>query len=185
MSTSALSSRNYLTYLAGSTVSLHGLWIYRVALGWFTWELTGSELWVGIVAFTQFGPAVIFGPIFGVLADRFDRRKTSVVINALGALNMVCLGLLASLGFADIYVLVTQSLIQGALDGAHAPIRMSIVPNLVKKEQLQSAIAITSISFNLSRFVGPAIAGLIIATYGVAIAFLVNGFSYLAYILTT
>ena len=70
MSNSALSNRSFLIYLAGSTVSLHGLWIYRVALGWFTWQLTGSEFWVGIVAFTQFAPAVIFGPLFGVLADR-------------------------------------------------------------------------------------------------------------------
>jgi MFS family permease len=183
VSTSALSSRNFLIYLTGTTISLHGLWIYRVALGWFTWELTGSELWVGIVAFTQFGPGVVFGPIFGVLADRFDRRKTSIIINILCVINMVCLGVFTAFGYVDIYVLVTQSLIQGSLDGAHAPIRMTIVPNLVEKIQLQSAIATASISFNLSRFVGPAIAGLIIATFGVATAFLVNGFSYLAYII--
>ena len=78
MRTSALSNRDYRIDLAGSTISLHGLWIYRVALGWFAWELTGSEFWVGIVAFTQFAPAVVFGPIFGVLADRFDRRKASI-----------------------------------------------------------------------------------------------------------
>ena len=75
MSSSALSSRNFLIYLVGSTISLHGLWIYRVALGWFAWQISGSEFWVGVVAFTQFAPAVIFGPVFGVLADRFDRRK--------------------------------------------------------------------------------------------------------------
>ncbi|NCF73528.1 MAG: MFS transporter [Gammaproteobacteria bacterium] len=181
-STSALSSRSFLTYLIGSTVSLHGLWIYRVALGWFAWEITGSEFWVGLVAFTQFAPAVVFGPIFGVLADRFDRRKASIVINALGTINMLLLGLLAWLGYVDIYVLAAQSLVQGALDGAHTPVRMTLVPSLVPKEQLQSAIASASISFNLSRFIGPAIAGTIIATQGVAVAFAVNGISYIAYI---
>ena len=180
MSTSALSSRNYLIYLAGSTVSLHGLWIYRVALGWFAWQLSGSEFWVGIVAFTQFAPAVIFGPLFGVLADRFSRRKASLLINTLSAMNMLLLSVLTTNGQVDITVLAIISLMQGTLDGAHSPIRMTIVPNLVNREQLHSAIAHSSISFNVSRFVGPAIAGIIIVKYGVDIAFAVNGISYLA-----
>ena len=182
MSNSALSSRSFLIYLIGSTVSLHGLWIYRVALGWFAWELSGSEFWVGLVAFTQFAPAVVFGPIFGVLADRFDRRKASIFINAMGTVNMLGLGVLAWLGHVDIYVLAAQSLIQGALDGAHTPVRMTLVPSLVSKGQLQSAIASSSISFNISRFIGPAIAGAIIATLDVAAAFAINGISYIAYI---
>lgn len=182
MSSSALSSRNFLIYLVGSTVSLHGLWIYRVALGWFAWQISGSEFWVGVVAFTQFAPAVIFGPVFGVLADRFDRRKASIVINSLSTINMLVLGALAAFGQVDIIVLAILSLMQGALDGAHTPVRMTIVPNLVDRDQLQSAIASTSISFNVSRFVGPAIAGLIIATFGVGAAFAVNGISYLAII---
>jgi MFS family permease len=180
MSSSALSNRNFLIYLCGSTVSLHGLWIYRVALGWFTWQLTGSELWVGIVAFTQFAPAVFFGPLFGVLADRFDRRKASILINSGSVLNMVQLSSLTFLGHTDITVLAATSLIQGVLDGAHTPVRMSLVPSIVSREQLQSAIASASISFNVSRFVGPAIAGFIIANWGVGTAFAVNSVSYLA-----
>ena len=180
MSTSALSSRNFRIYLAGSTVSLHGLWIYRVALGWFAWQLTGSELWVGVVAFSQLAPSVVFGPLFGVLADRFSRRRASLLINALTAMNMVLLSVLTARHQVDITVLTMVSLIQGTLDGAHAPVRMTIVPNLVAREQLHSAIAHSSISFNVSRFIGPAIAGFIIAKYGVATAFAVNGVSYLA-----
>jgi MFS family permease len=181
-SSSALRNRNFLLYLTGNTISLHGLWIYRVALGWFAWELTHSELWVGIVAATQFAPAVVFGPIFGVLADRFDRRAASILINSISVINMLVLGLLTSLGYMDIRVLVLLSLMQGILDGAHAPVRMSVVPNLVDRSQLQNAIAISSVSFNLSRFIGPAIAGVIIATQGVATAFVANGVSYLALI---
>ena len=180
MSTSALSNRSYVLYLAGATISLHGLWVYRVALGWFAWQLSGSELWVGIIAFTQFAPAAIFGPIFGVLADRFDRRAASILINSLSVINMLVLGLLASMGYVDIRVLALLSLMQGVLDGAHAPVRMSLVPNLVTAEQLHSGIAFTSISFNLSRFLGPAIAAPIIAIWGVSTAFVVNGVSYLA-----
>jgi MFS family permease len=180
--TSALANRNFLIYLCGNTISLHGLWVYRVALGWFAWELSHSELWVGIVAATQFAPAVVFGPIFGVLADRFDRRATSILINSVSVINMLVLGLLTSLGFIDIRVLVLLSLMQGILDGAHAPVRMSVVPNLVGRAQLQNAIALASVSFNMSRFIGPAIAGFIIAVFGVATAFVVNGVSYLALI---
>jgi MFS family permease len=177
---SALSNRNFLIYLIGSTVSLHGLWIYRVALGWFAWQLTGSEFWVGFIAFTQFAPAVLFGPIFGVIADRVDRRIASIVINACSTANMLMLGALAAFNQVDVVVLSVLSLVQGALDGAHTPVRMTLVPNLVSKQQLQSAIASTSISFNVSRFVGPAIAGVIIATLGVSAAFALNGISYLA-----
>ncbi len=182
MSSSALRNRNFLIYLSGSTVSLHGLWIYRVALGWYAWQLSGSELWVGIVAFTQFAPAVIFGPLFGVLADRFDRRKASMLINTASVLNMFVLSSLTFLGKVDIGVLVATSLVQGTLDGAHTPVRMSLVPSIVNREQLHSAIASNSIAFNVSRFIGPAIAGLIIATWGVGAAFAVNSVTYLAII---
>lgn len=180
MNRSALSNRNFLIYLIGSTISLHGIWIYRVALGWFAWQISGSEFWVGIVAFTQFAPAVIFGPVFGVLADRFNRRKASIIINSLGVVNMLSLGALAALGKVDIPVLTAFSIMQGSLDGAHTPVRMTLVPNLVTRDQLQNAIATTSISFNVSRFIGPALAGLIIANFGVSAAFAVNGISYLA-----
>ncbi len=180
MTRPALRNRNFLIYLAGSTVSLHGLWIYRVALGWYAWQLSGSELWVGIVAFTQFAPAVIFGPLFGVLADRFDRRKASILINTACVLNMLVLSSLTYLGQVDIGVLAATSLVQGVLDGAHTPVRMTLVPSIVSREQLHSAIASNSIAFNVSRFVGPAIAGFIIATWGVGTAFAVNGVTYLA-----
>jgi predicted MFS family arabinose efflux permease len=120
--------------------------------------------------------------VFGVLADRFDRRAASMLINSLSVINMFVLVLLTNLGYMEIRVLALLALMQGILDGAHAPVRMSIVPNLVQREQLQSAIAWTSIAFNLSRFVGPAIAGFVIAVWGVATAFLINGVSYVAYI---
>lgn len=175
---SALRNRNYLIYLVGNTVSLHGLWIYRVALGWFAWELTASEFWVGAVAFTQFFPVVLFGPVFGVMADRFDRRAASLLINTMSTMNMLLLAMLTVLGAVDIYILCILSFMQGVLDGAHMPVRMSLVPNLVPRAQLESAIATSSISFNLSRFFGPALAGVIIALFGVGTAFAINGVSY-------
>ena len=95
---------------------------------------------------------------------------------------MSLLGTLAWFGAVDIFVLTAQSLAQGALDGAHTPVRMTLVPSLVEKKQLHSAIATSSIAFNVSRFLGPAISGFVIVTYGVSAAFLLNGISYLAII---
>lgn len=181
-STTALRNPNYLVYISGSAVALHGLWIYRVALGWYAWELTGSELWVGIVAFTQFAPAVIFGPLFGVFADRFNRRKASILINTGTVTNMLVLCSLTLAGHVDIAMLATSSFLQGTLDGAHAPVRMSLVPSIVHRGQMQSAIATNSIVFNLSRFVGPALSGFIIANFGVGYAFGANGIAYLGII---
>lgn len=177
---SALRNRNYLVYLAGNVVSLHGLWVYRVALGWQAWELTESELWVGVVAFAQFFPMVAFGPVFGVLADRFDRRRASMVINGASTLIMLLLAGLTVAGLVDVYVLFALALLQGVADGAHLPVRLALIPALVTSRELQSAMAINSVAFNLSRFVGPAIAGILIATLGVAAAFAFNGISYLA-----
>lgn len=177
---SALSNRNYVVYLAGNVVSLHGLWVYRVALGWHAWQLTESEFWVGVVAFAQFFPMVALGPVFGVLADRFDRRRSSLVINGASTLIMILLAALAIAGLVDIYALFALALLQGVADGAHLPVRLALIPALVPRHQLQSAMAINSVAFNLSRFVGPAIAGVLIATLGVAAAFAFNAASYLA-----
>ena len=177
---SALSNRNYVVYLAGNIVSLHGLWVYRVALGWQAWQLTESEFWVGVVAFAQFFPMVALGPVFGVLADRFDRRRASILINSTSTLVMVLLAGLTIAGLVDIYALFALALLQGVADGAHLPVRLALIPALVPRHQLQSAMAINSVAFNLSRFVGPAIAGILIATLGVAAAFAFNAVSYLA-----
>lgn len=179
-SSSALRNRNYLIYLAGSTVSLHGLWVYRVALGWQAWQLTESELWVGVVAFTQFFPMVLFGSVFGVLADRFDRRKASILINSTSTLIMLTLAALTVAGLVDVYVLCALSLLQGVADSAHLPVRLALIPALVPRQQFQSAMAINSVAFNLSRFVGPAIAGVLIAVFGIAAAFAFNAATYLA-----
>ncbi|MDJ0916587.1 MAG: MFS transporter [Woeseiaceae bacterium] len=177
---SALNNRNFLIYLAGSTVSLHGLWIYRVALAWYVWQLTGSEAWVGVIAFTFFAPAMIFGPLFGVLADRFERRKVSMLVNSGSCVNMLVLTLLTVTDNLGIVAVTLSSLAQGTLDGAHTPVRMALVPSIVKRSQLSSAIASNSIAFNLSRVIGPAISGFIITAYGVATAFAINMITYVA-----
>ncbi len=180
---SALRNRNFRIYFAGAVVSLHGLWVFRVALAWYAWQLTESESWVGIIAFSQFAPAMFFGPLFGVIADRFERRKLSMLVNSGSALNMAVLTLLTVTGNLGIEALAAVSLVQGMLEGAHTPVRMALVPGIVEREELASAIASNSIAFNISRVVGPAISGFIIVNFGVALAFIVNGVSYAAIVI--
>lgn len=180
MSDSSLTNKNFLIYLIGNTISLHGLWVYRLALGWLAWQLTESEFWVGTVAFTQYFPIVLFGPLFGVLADRFDRKAALMFIHSISAINMVLLTMLTAFGKVDIYILCVLSLMQGVSDSAMTPIRLALIPNLVPRHQLQSAVAFNSVSFNVSRFIGPAIAGILIALFGVTSAFAFNGVTYIA-----
>lgn len=177
---SALGNQSFVIYISGALVALHGLWIYRVALAWYAWQLTESEFWVGMVAFTQFAPAVVLGPLFGVFADRFERRRASMMINAGCMINIGILSALTFSGRVDIAMLTAFSLMQGILDGAHTPVRMTLVPSIVTREQLQSAIATNSILFNVSRFIGPALSGFVIAKWSVAHAFGISALSYLA-----
>lgn len=180
---SALKNKNFVIYLTGAAISLHGLWVFRVALAWYAWQLTGSEAWVGFIAFTQFAPAIFVGPLFGVVADRFERRLLSIGINLVCVVNMVALTLLTVTGNLNVVSLTVVSVIQGMLDGSHTPVRMSLVPSIVEREQLSSAIALNSIAFNISRVVGPAISGLVIVSLGVAAAFAINAVSYLAIVI--
>ncbi len=180
MSDSALSNRSFLIYLLGNTISLHGLWVYRLAQGWLAWQLTESEFWVGAVAFTQYFPVLLLSPLFGVLADRFDRRAALVFVHSVSMVNMILLTLLTAFGKVDIYILCLLSLMQGISDSALTPARLALIPNLVPRHQLQSAVALNSVSFNVSRFVGPAIAGVLIAFFGLTSAFAFNAITYLA-----
>lgn len=175
-----IANRNFAIYLVGSTFSLHGLWIQRVAIGWLAWELTESETWLGIIALSEFLPIMLFGPFFGVLADRLHRKTVAFVANTInGALAMLLFAFVA-LEVIDIYLLFFITTMLGVVSSAFQPVRMSLVPSLVPSDLVSSAVAAQSIVFNVSRFVGPALAGVAIATMGLASAFAINAVSYLA-----
>ncbi|HEY5624319.1 MAG TPA: MFS transporter [Gammaproteobacteria bacterium] len=177
-----LSSRNFAIYLVGSIFSLHGLWIQRVAVGWLAWELTHSEAWLGLIALAEFLPTVVFGPFFGVWADRLDRKTVAYIANAASIALSTLLFVLTATGRMDIYLLFGLVTCVGIVSSAFQPVRMSLIPSLVPRELLSEAVAAQSIVFNVSRFVGPALAGVAIATMGLASAFAMNAISYIAMI---
>ncbi|MBF0276417.1 MAG: MFS transporter [SAR324 cluster bacterium] len=177
------SNRNYAVYTSGNSFSLIGLWVQRLAVGWLAWDLTKSGFWLGAVAFADLFPIFIVGPFGGVIADWFDRRKVSLICQSLSLCQASTLFFLTANGIINIGLLFTLSLFQGIIVSFHQPTRLSLVRDLVPAEEITTAVAINSVSFNLARFIGPAIAGLVITRFGVATAFAVNAISFISMII--
>src|SRR5690606_4767657 len=109
---SAFSNRNYAIYISGNSVSLIGFWMQRIAVSWLTWDISHSEFWVGAVAFADMVPLIVVGPMFGVWADRFDRKTMAIALQttmmlqafllfALTALDLLSIGLLFTLALTE------------------------------------------------------------------------------------
>jgi MFS family permease len=176
-------NRNYAMYTAGNAISNTGTWIQRLAVGWLAWQLTESAFWVAAVSFADLFPVVILGMFGGVLADRVDRLKVVRICQIVQALQATALFVLVVTGHITIELLFAFTLILGASTGFDQPARQSLVYGLVPREDLTSAVAINSMIFNTARFIGPAIAGVVIATFGLAWAFAINAVSFLATIM--
>lgn len=174
----ALKNPNYGIYTAGSSVSLIGTWLQRVATGWLTWELTGSGVWLGIMAFADLFPTVLVGPFAGAAADRLDRLRVTKLSQALAMSQAVTLFALTVTGTITIWSLLALTTFLGIVAAFNQPARLAMIPSLVPRPDLSAAIAINSIVFNLARFLGPAAAGVIIVATDVAWAFFVNALTF-------
>jgi MFS family permease len=171
---------NYRLWFSGQLVSLVGSWMQNIALAWLVVELTRSPVAVGALAFFRFVPFTLFGLFAGVVADRIDNRKLVIVTQVA---QMVFSGLLAVLVLTDsatlwlVYVLAALSGIAIVFD---APGRHALTFQLVGRDELPNAVALNTSLFNASRVVGPAIAGVLIAAFGVGVCFAINTASFLA-----
>jgi MFS family permease len=177
-----LRNADFGLYSAGSAVSLIGMWMQRIAIGWLTWELTKSGLWLGIVAFADFFPVLLIGPIAGAVADRWDRLRVVKTSQTISLVQATALWALTATGHMSIGLLVALTAFQGIVVAFNQPARLALVPSLVTETDLASAVAINSIVFNLARFIGPMLAGLAIVWSGVSAAFAANAVSYLAFL---
>lgn len=176
---SAFSNRNYAIYMSGNSISLIGFWMQRLAVSWLAWLISESEFWVGVIAFVDIVPMIFITPLFGVWADRFDRRSMAIAAQVLMMVQAFVLFFLVLFDMLTIGLLFTLALAEGVLQAAYQPIRLSIIPNLVKKQDLVAAAAFTAVAFNVARCLGPALAGFVIAFTSPAIAILFNALSYL------
>ena len=178
-----LAQPNYGPYVAGNSFSLVGSWMQRIGVGWLAWDLSHSGAVLGLVAFADLFPTLVIGPFGGALADRRDRRRVLMVGQSV---NMVLSFTLFALTAGDLMTVPLLTLIvalNGMVIGFNQPARLALISGLVPRDHLPTAVAINSLVFNLARFVGPAIAGLVILYHGIASVFLANGLSFVAFLL--
>lgn len=179
----ALGHKQFRRFAAGDLVSLLGNWVQRVAVGWLVWELTESGTWLGTVAMAELAPSILLAPLGGAYADKTDRRKIAIVtmvglMAQAGILSILTLG-----GWVDIWSLLVLTGARGCINAWSHPARQAMVPSLVPQENLAPAIALSSVLFNTARFIGPALAGVLIARWGVGHAFLFNTATFLVFLL--
>jgi MFS family permease len=183
--TRALSHRNARIFFGASLTAWTGLWMHRIAVSWLAWELTGSAFWVGMVAFCDLAPAVVVSPIAGAIADRADRLRLTMLSQAAIGLNAALIAALVAAGWMSIGVLLVLEVVGGIAASFAQPARQSLMPGLVPRADLAAAVALNSLTFNVARFIGPALAGPIIAVAGVWPAIAANAAAYLVATLTT
>src|SRR5579864_6132959 len=166
-----LALRHYRLYVLGNITSNLGVWVQRVAIGWLTWELTHSPTWLGINAICEAGPSIIIGVFAGAVIDRVDQLRLLRLTQTYSLFYSAAFAALTLSGVIDIWMLTGLVLLRGVVIAFYRPTRMTVIYGLVGREFLPSALALNSMVFNASRFLGPAIGGTIIATAGTGWSF--------------
>ena len=172
--------RNYRLWFIGQAVSVSGTWVQSVAQSWLVLELTHSAGAVGIMAACQFGPFAVLGLLGGVISDRLDNRRTLVFTQAASMVCAAALAVLALTHLAVVWEVDALAALNGLVMVLDTPSRQAFTVQMVGRRELPNAVALNSSLFNASRIIGPGIGGLIIATAGVGLCFLINAASYLA-----
>ena len=176
----ALRHRNFRLYLMGQGLSQAGTWMQTVAMGWLVLKVTGSGGMLGLVSAAQFTPTLLFGAFAGTLADRHSRWHMLQITQVLAAVIAIALGLMVLTDTISVWSLFVLAAAFGTVNAFDMSIRSSFVYELVGPDDITSAVGIGSTTNNVARIVGPGIAGVLIAAFGLAVPFLVNGVSFLA-----
>jgi MFS family permease len=172
--------RNYRLFFTGQVISLVGTWMQNVALAWYVIELTHSAVAVGFLAFCRFAPFTVFGLVSGVVADRFDNRRLVMTTQTASMVVAAALTILALSGAEIVWLAYVLAAAAGTALVFDAPGRHALTFQMVGRDELPNAIALNASLFNASRVIGPAVAGVIIAAFGVAVCFGLNTLSFLA-----
>jgi MFS family permease len=177
---SSLRIRNYRLFFTGQLVSLTGTWMQIVAQGWLVLKLTGSGVALGLTTALQFLPLLLFGVWGGVIADRVDKRRVLLATQtAAGTLALVLFAVVAA-DVVELWMIYALALLLGCVTAIDNPTRQSFVTEMVGPDAVANAVGLNSAAFNAARIVGPAIAGILIGSVGIAFAFGVNALSYVA-----
>ncbi len=176
----ALAVPNYRRYYGGQSISLIGTWMQMTAQAWLVLRLSHSAAVLGIVIALQTLPVMLIGPYAGVIADRSNKHKLMIALQSAMGVQALLLGLLTLSGSAHVWEVGVLAAVLGVNQAFENPIRQSFMTELVGAEHLRNAVSLNSVLFNLARSVGPAIAGVLIATTGESVCFLVNAASFIA-----
>jgi MFS family permease len=179
----SLRRREYRLFFLGQLVSLHGTWMQNVAQAWLVYHLTASSFMLGLVAFASLIPVLLFGLPGGWLADRLPRRRLFFSTQLLALLQALVLAGLTFSGHIAVWHIVLLAFLLGCVHAVEIPARHSLLAGLVPREELHNAVALNASVFNMARFLGPAIAGLLIMRYGEAWVFLLNALTFAATLL--
>jgi MFS family permease len=176
----SLRYRNYRLFFSGQSLSLIGTWMQRIAMPWVVYHMTGSALLLGLISFAGQIPTFLLSPLAGVVSDKYSKYKVLLITQIASLVQALILALLALTGVMEIWHLVVLSVVLGCIGAFDVPSRHSFVIEMVeKKEDLGNAIALNSLMFNGARLIGPSVAGLMLASAGEGICFLINAISYL------
>jgi len=178
----ALRHRNYRLFFAGQLVSLVGTWMQMIAQPWLVYRLTGSSLLLGSVAFVAQIPVLLLAFVGGAVADRWNRHRVVIATQTASMVLAFILSTLTLTGIVQIWHIFVLSALLGIVNAFDMPGRQAFIVELVEKEDLLNAIALNSSIFNGARVVGPAVAGVLIASIGEGWCFFANGVSYVAVI---
>ena len=172
----ALKLRSFVYYFITNTLSLLGTWVQKVGLGWLTWQITESTFWTSVVSLILMAPVGFLGPLIAVFAENWDSRHAMLITKSLMAFVSVLIFLVQLLGLHNLYSLLASSIALGMLSAFHHPVRLVFISLVVPKAYLASAVGLNSVSWNVSRIIGPGIAGMTIyllgasETFGIATA---------------
>lgn len=176
----SLRHRSFRLYFLGQVFSLHGTWMQNVAQAWLVYRLTGSSAMLGLVAFCSLIPVLLFALYGGVLADRYNRRRLLFTAHSLSMIQALLLAALTLTGAVQPWHIVVLALMLGFVHALEMPARHSLVAELVPRSDLSNAVALNSSAFNVARFLGPSLAGILVAAVGEGWVFVVNGLSFTA-----
>jgi MFS family permease len=176
----SLRIRNYRLYFFGQIVSLTGTWMQSVGQAWLVLKLTGSGVDLGVVTALQFLPIMLLGPLGGLVADRVDKRRLVMATQTAAGVLALMLGVLTVTGSVRLWMVYVLALSLGTVSLLDMPARQSFVMEMVGRDDLPNAVSLNSVVVNGARVIGPATAGVLIATVGIGVCFLLNGLSYVA-----
>jgi MFS family permease len=179
----AFRSRNYRLYFIGQSVSLIGTWMQRTAVSWTVYILTHSTVMLGVTLFATQFPSFLFSLLGGVVSDRYNRFRVLLGTQAASMIQSLLLALVILLGHYTVWEIIGLGTVLGIINAFDVPARQSLVYEMIdSKEDLSNAVALNSSMVNLSRLVGPAIAGFVLEQFGAGACFLLNALSFMAVI---